>query len=72
MLIKRNRGWEINQREVTDEALFFNRRSFIKSITAGVIFAPSMLGVASNAKASKKKQEIDPSASLYPVRRNNR
>ncbi|MAR86861.1 MAG: mononuclear molybdenum enzyme YedY, partial [Rhodospirillaceae bacterium] len=44
MLIKPGREWEINQREVTDEVLFLNRRSFIKSITAGAILAPSMVG----------------------------
>ena len=72
MLIKRGRDWEINQREVTDEALFLNRRSFIKSITAGAILAPSMVGFGSSANAKKKKMEIDPTASLYPVRRNDR
>ena len=72
MLIKRGREWEINQREVTDEALFLNRRSFVKSITAGAILAPSMVGFGSNANAKKKKMEIDPTASLYPVRRNDR
>ena len=72
MLTKRNRGWEINQRQVTDEALFFNRRSFIKSITAGAIFAPSMLGIASSANARKKTREMEPTVSLYPVGRNNR
>ena len=58
MLIKRGRDWEINQREVTDEALFLNRRSFIKSITAGAILAPSMVGFGSSANAKKKKMEI--------------
>ena len=48
MLIKRGRDWEINQREVTDEALFLNRRSFIKSITAGAILAPTMVGFGSS------------------------
>ena len=72
MLIKRGRDWEINQREVTDEALFLNRRSFIKSKTAGAILAPSMVGFGSSANAKKKKMKIDPTASLYPVRRNDR
>ena len=40
MLLKRSRGWEINQNKVTDEKLFLNRRNFIKSIAAGAVLAP--------------------------------
>ncbi len=66
----RRKGWEIPEREATPEALFLNRRSLLTtsarigaSIGAGVLAAniPNLAFAAG---------EVDPSASLYPAKRN--
>ena len=66
MLIRRNRGWELRESEATSEGVFFRRRELVKAIAAGPILA-SALGSALAAVA-----EDDPSASLYPAKRNPR
>ncbi len=62
MLIKRHNGWETRDSEVTDEALFLNRRSLIRG--AGAIGAGLLL------PSSLQAQEADPSAGLYPFKLN--
>jgi sulfoxide reductase catalytic subunit YedY len=57
MLIKRLRGWEIPESQVTPESIFLNRRTFL---AAGAGLA--MTGLSGSANA-----EDDPSAGLYPV-----
>ena len=63
MLIRQNRGWALRESEATPETVFFGRRQLIKAIAAGPILAPAF---ASAAEAV----EEDPSASLYPAKRN--
>ena len=70
MLLKRSRGWEINQNKVTDEKLFLNRRNFIKSIAAGAVLAPGFSMMAAPVKAAKIIPSADPNTSLYPASRN--
>jgi sulfoxide reductase catalytic subunit YedY len=65
MLIRRKKGWELRESEATPEAAFFRRRELIKAIAAGPIVAP-MLGTALAA------EQEDPSAGLYPAKRNLR
>lgn len=60
MLIKRTRGWEIPEARVTPEHVFLNRRSFM---AAGA-------GALALASVSPARAEADPSASLYPAKRN--
>jgi sulfoxide reductase catalytic subunit YedY len=73
MLIKVKRGWEIPEREATPEHVFFNRRQFL---TAGaMIGAITALSACdqkqqAQAEATAKPAEPDPSASLYPFKRN--
>ncbi|HEY1385077.1 MAG TPA: protein-methionine-sulfoxide reductase catalytic subunit MsrP, partial [Dongiaceae bacterium] len=73
MFIKVKRGWEIPEREATSEHVFFNRRQFL---TAGaMIGAVTALSACdqkqeARADASAKPAEADPSASLYPFKRN--
>ena len=55
----RRRGWEIPERETTPESIFIDRRAFVVGALAAVA-APS----AALADA------LDPSASLYPAKRN--
>ncbi len=64
MNVIRRRGWEIPEREATPEAWFFNRREML---TAAGLTGASML-LPSLAAA----QEADPSAGLYPAKRNEK
>jgi methionine sulfoxide reductase catalytic subunit len=61
MLIKRRRGWELPESMATPEALYFGRRDLLK------IGAASAVAVALPATA---QAEADPSAKLYPFKRN--
>ena len=65
MPIRRNRGWELRDSEATPEALFLRRRELIKAIAAGPILAPGLF-------SSLAMAEDDPSAGLYPAKRNPR
>ncbi len=65
MNIIRRRGWELPERVATPEHLFFNRRSFLAG-TGAALIAPGLAAAQSAADAS------DPSAHLYPVKRNEK
>jgi sulfoxide reductase catalytic subunit YedY len=66
MLIRRQKGWEIAESAVTDEALFLSRRSLI---AGGAALALS--GIAER-DALAQGAESDPTADLYPAKRNDR
>ncbi|WP_342361281.1 protein-methionine-sulfoxide reductase catalytic subunit MsrP [Terrarubrum flagellatum] len=59
----RRRGWEIAEREATPEGVFLNRRQWV--VGAGAIGGALATGAAS-------AQEKDPSADLYPAKRNEK
>jgi sulfoxide reductase catalytic subunit YedY len=59
----RRKGWEIAERDATPEALFLNRRAVVGA-GAGAIAATALPAIAAT-------EEADPSASLYPARRND-
>ena len=62
MLIKRPRGWELPESQVTPEAVFLNRRHFLAAAglgAGGLLIAPGLA-----------RAEDDPSAHLYPVKTN--
>jgi methionine sulfoxide reductase catalytic subunit len=65
MLIRKRRGWEIPESRATNEAVFRDRRRLIQALAAGPILASGLLagGVANAA------DEPDPSAGLYPFKR---
>ncbi len=70
MLIKRTPGWAIKEREATPERLFRDRRRLVTALAAGPILAPALAaGLAGRARAD---EEADPSAGLYPVKRNEK
>ncbi|HKO08817.1 MAG TPA: protein-methionine-sulfoxide reductase catalytic subunit MsrP [Alphaproteobacteria bacterium] len=70
MLIKRTPGWAIKEREATPERLFRDRRRLVTALAAGPILAPALVaGLAGRARAD---EEADPSAGLYPVKRNEK
>ena len=65
MLIKRTRGWEMPERQATPEATWLNRRELIAATGFGAL----SLSAAGSASA-QGPSESDPSARLYPARRN--
>jgi sulfoxide reductase catalytic subunit YedY len=71
MLIRRKRGWEIPESAATSETLFRDRRRLLKGLAAGPIFAGGLaagLGRLAPALAA----DPDPSAGLYPAKRNEK
>jgi sulfoxide reductase catalytic subunit YedY len=67
MLVKRRRGWELRESEATPEAVFEDRRRILQAMGFGALIAAGgMAGPAFGA------EEVDPSASLYPAKRNER
>jgi len=62
MRYHRRRGWEISASETTPESVFLDRRAFVAGAGALAAFA----SLARRARAD----EADPSASLYPAKRN--
>lgn len=68
MLIKKPFGWEIPENETISETAYFNRRNILKAMgIGGLVAGSSSLFGSSLASAATS----DPSASLYPVPRNN-
>lgn len=67
MLIKQRKAWDVASSEITDEAVYLNRRQLLGGVAAGSILA-GLAGVSGSARAAGE----DPSASLYPVKRNLR
>ena len=68
MWIKRQRGWEIPEREATSEAVFHNRRALLKAMGMGALTAAAG-GTGSLAAAMPAFADADPSAGLYPAKR---
>ncbi|WP_416898992.1 MAG: protein-methionine-sulfoxide reductase catalytic subunit MsrP [Minwuia sp.] len=68
MLIRKRRGWEIPESQVTPEHVFFNRRRFLQAAGFGAagIAASAMVGRGAHA------DETIPTADLYPAARNDR
>jgi len=71
MLIKVKRGWEMRESEATPESVFRNRREIMKALGMGTILAAGGLPLAPSA-ARAAAAEADPSAGLYPVKRNDK
>jgi sulfoxide reductase catalytic subunit YedY len=66
MLIKRKRGWELPESAATPEAVYLNRRQLMKGAAGGSILAAS--GLIANPVLAQ--DAADPSAKLYPLKRN--
>jgi sulfoxide reductase catalytic subunit YedY len=67
MHVIRRRGWELPERLATPEHLFFNRRAFLAAGGAAA------LSLAPQIAAAQRVVDIpDPTASLYPVKRNEK
>src|SRR5262245_17476283 len=66
MPVIRRRGWEIAESLATPEHLFFDRRAFLAA-AAGLGAASIMPGIA---RAQRVTDLPDPTADLYPAKRN--
>jgi sulfoxide reductase catalytic subunit YedY len=67
MLVKSRRGWELPESRATPEAVFRARRDLLRGVGMGALIAAGtgLLPGAATAAAAE-----DPSAGLYPVKRN--
>jgi len=77
MLIRVRRGWELPEAAATPEAVFRDRRLLLKLAAAGpVLLSPALLAGCDDAADERTAamvtaaQKADPSAPLYPVKRN--
>jgi sulfoxide reductase catalytic subunit YedY len=67
MHVIRRRGWELPERLATPEQLFLDRRSFLTASGA------ALLALAPRPAAAQRVSDLpDPTADLYPLRRNER
>jgi methionine sulfoxide reductase catalytic subunit len=69
MNVIRRRGWEIPERLATPEHVFFNRRAFLAGSASALALAP---GTALAQRVTDLANLPDPSASLYPAKRNEK
>jgi sulfoxide reductase catalytic subunit YedY len=78
MLTKRRRGWEMPEREATPEAVFHDRRRLVQAMGLGAIAATAAasampgLGGGAALAAAGDASASDPTAALYPAKRNER
>jgi sulfoxide reductase catalytic subunit YedY len=70
MLIKVKRGWEIPESQATPELAIKNRRTLLKALGMGTLIAAGAALPLGRLIAANDPVEADPSASLYPVKRN--
>lgn len=70
MLIRRNKGWELPDSAATPERVYLGRRALLKAMAVGSMLAPALVpGLAAVAAPATGQ---DPSAGLYPFKRNPR
>ena len=76
MLIKRKRGWEIPESQVTPENIFLNRRRFLAGAGAGLAAVaapePAAAFIFNRDGEAETEAEPHPTSDLYPVQRNLR
>lgn len=73
MLIKKKRGWEMRESEATPEHVFLQRRTLMKAVAAGTILAAGGALVGDLLPgAAQAADPADPTADLYPAKRNPR
>jgi sulfoxide reductase catalytic subunit YedY len=67
MTVIRRRGWEMPEHLATPEKVFLNRRAFVSSAAAGA----AALALAGGQASAQRVADIpDPTAKLYPAKRN--
>lgn len=68
MFIKRRRGWELPEGRVTPEGMYLRRRELVQAMALGA----AALTLPAAASAQDKSKDKDPSAGLYPAKRNDK
>lgn len=66
MLIKRMKGWELAESKTTPESHYLNRRTMVRAMGFGAA------SIALPGQLLAQDKAADPSAGLYPARRNDR
>jgi sulfoxide reductase catalytic subunit YedY len=66
MLIRRKKGWELPDSKATSETHYLNRRSMVRAMGFGAA------SIALPGQLLAQDKSTDPSAGLYPARRNDR
>ncbi len=66
MLIKRRRGWELPEAAATPESRYLHRRELVRSMGLGAA------ALALPGAAFAQGKAADPSAGLYPAKRNDK
>ncbi|WIM12784.1 protein-methionine-sulfoxide reductase catalytic subunit MsrP [Enhydrobacter sp.] len=70
MLIKRKQGWELPERQAAPEGLYLDRRRLVQAMGLGL--AASAAGLALPRAVLADDKAADPTAHLYPARRDDR
>jgi sulfoxide reductase catalytic subunit YedY len=68
MWVHRRPGWRLKESEATDESAYWNRRELVGALAAGALVPPLVAAGAGAALAQRPTD--DPSAKLYPLKRN--
>jgi sulfoxide reductase catalytic subunit YedY len=66
MLIRRTKGWELPESRATSESHYLNRRAMVRAMGFGAA------AIALPGQLSAQDKSADPSAGLYPARRNDK
>ncbi|HLQ89481.1 MAG TPA: protein-methionine-sulfoxide reductase catalytic subunit MsrP, partial [Xanthobacteraceae bacterium] len=72
MHVIRRRGWEIPESLATPEHLFFDRRTFLAATGATIAGAAALSLAPGAARAQRISDLPDPTAGLYPAKRNEK
>ena len=70
MLIKRRHGWELPEAKATPESHYLQRRELVRSMGLGMAAGAAAMALPATAFAQAKA--ADPSAGLYPAKRNDK
>jgi sulfoxide reductase catalytic subunit YedY len=70
MAIRRRRDWELKESEITPEGVFRDRRALLRAMGLGGLIAGAAPLLAACGDDTPIVAEADPTAALYPVKRN--
>jgi len=70
MPIRQRRDWELKENQITPEGVYLGRRALLKSMGMGGLIMGAAPLLAACDEAPPPVVEDDPSAGLYPVKRN--
>ena len=70
MLVRMKKGWELPEAQATPEGVFNDRRRLVAAMGIGALFAAAGACLPGRAHAAAAGAGEDPSAGLYPMKRN--